>query len=84
MARKLVNLTCVTCNKAFEVYSFRKTCSKECLKKLQIKMFSGKNNPAYGKVYRTKETHPEWAAKVSKTAKERKINSGDKNGMKQD
>ena len=29
----------------------------------------GKENPAYGKTYRTKSTHPEWADKISKTLK---------------
>ena len=80
---------CEICGSEFKTYvkpsrpeRATRTCSKECLKKLKSKIFSGKGNPAYGRTYRTKETHPEWAAKVSKTSKERKINSGEKNGMK--
>jgi hypothetical protein len=43
---------------------------------------SGAGNPAFGKTYRSKATHPDWVEKISKTSKERKINSGDSNGMK--
>lgn len=57
----------------------RKYCSKDCA----VKAFSGSGNPAFGRTYRTKATHPEWAAKMSVTSKARQINSGDKNGMKQ-
>lgn len=46
------------------------------------RILAGKDNPAYGKVYNTKENNPEWAAKVSSTSKERGINKGNSNGMK--
>lgn len=45
-------------------------------------MFSGENNPAYGKKYRSKLTHPDWAKNISDTATKRQINFGDANGMK--
>lgn len=41
-----------------------------------------KNNPAFGKTYRTKKTHPEWALKVSNTHIQRKHIVGEKNPMK--
>jgi hypothetical protein len=61
----------------FEEYKLCDMC-KKCFKKFR---FSGCRNPAFGKVYRTKETHPEWADSISKTSKGT-INLGDKNGMK--
>jgi len=76
-----VNLTCKGCSCIFEVnYKLRKQkyCSRDCINR----SFVGSGNPSFGKVYRTKETHPEWAEKISKTSTEREINSGDKNGMK--
>lgn len=69
---KGANPTCEDCGKP---NSGRRFCRKCAVK--------GDRNPAFGHAYRTKETHPEWAEKVSKTSKERQINSGDKNGMKQ-
>lgn len=56
----------------------RMTCGKECQSILQ----SGDGNPASGRTYRTKKTHPDWANSISKTSTERQINSGDKNGTK--
>jgi hypothetical protein len=76
-----VTLTCKGCSCIFEVnYKLRKQkyCSRDCINQ----SFVGSGNPSFGKVYRTKETHPEWAEKISKTSTEREINSGDKNGMK--
>lgn len=76
-----VTLTCKGCSCSFEVnYKLRKQkyCSRDCVNR----SFAGSGNPSFRKVYRTKETHPEWAEKISKTSTEREINSGDKNGMK--
>jgi hypothetical protein len=76
-----VTLTCEYCRSSFEIaYKYRKRrfCSRKCVDQSHI----GVGNPAFGKTYRTKETHPEWAAKVSATSSARQINSGDKNGMK--
>jgi len=78
---KTVTLTCKGCNCNFEVqYKLRKQkyCTRECVNK----SYAGEGNPAYGKAYRTKESHPEWAKKISETSVEREINKGDKNGMK--
>ena len=58
----------------------RKTCSKECQGKLYQTSFSGNNNPAFGKTYCTKETHPEWAENIKVGTKG--INAGDDNAMK--
>lgn len=78
---------CAFCKKQFKAYvkgshPGKKTCSKECLKKYQSQIFSGENNPAYGKTYRTKETHPEWAKSISSGLIENGVNVGDRNGMK--
>lgn len=77
-----VTLTCKQCEKPFVVlykYRTKRTfCSRECNRKGS----SGAGNPAFGRTYRSKETHPEWAAKVSATSSARRINSGEKNGMK--
>lgn len=43
-------------------------------------MFSGVNNPAYGKVYRSKAMNPEWVEKIREGTKG--VNVGEKNGMK--
>jgi hypothetical protein len=81
-----IEITCHICGKSFLVKPFnaslRKYCSKQCANEALKIRFSGENNPAYGKTYRSKETHPEWAQKISNTSKG-KINLGDKNGMKQ-
>lgn len=60
----------------------KKYCSRNCQAKhyRESGMFSGEKNPSYGKVYRTKITHPEWAKKIRSNTKG--INSGNKNGMK--
>jgi hypothetical protein len=76
-------LICQFCNLQFpSPRKNRKYCSKICCNNAYKIRFSGEGNPAFGKTYRSKETHPEWAEKVSKTAKDRKINVGNKNGMK--
>jgi hypothetical protein len=81
---------CEICGNEYKIYvrlscpeeKIRKTCSKECHLKRQSRIFSGSNNPAFGKTYRSKETHPEWVAKISNTHKERGTLVGDKNPMK--
>jgi len=81
MVMAKVLLTCKGCNRKFEVvYKLRrqKYCTRDCVNK----SYSGSGNPSYGKSYRTKETHPEWAQKISSTSLKREINKGDKNGMK--
>lgn len=78
----IVQLQCKTCHINFVALYKERNSKKFCSLACRCKGMSGKGNPAYGKTYRTKETHPEWAAKVSQTSKSRKINSGDKNGMK--
>lgn len=55
-----------------------KYCSRACVNTHQ----KGEGNPAFGKTYRTKATHPDWAAQISKTSKDTGVNVGDKNGMK--
>lgn len=74
-------LTCKGCNSNFEVprkLRKQKYCTRDCVNR----SYAGIGNPAYGKTYRTKETHPEWAQKISTTSSEREINKGSKNGMK--
>lgn len=77
-----VLLTCKGCGSVFEVgYKLRakrQFCSRNCADKSH----TGAGNPAYGRTYRTKATHPEWAAKVSATSSARQINAGEKNAMK--
>lgn len=77
----IVNIVCKQCQTSFAV-AFknrkRKFCSRECVNKFQ----TGSGNPSYGKTYRTKETHPEWAKKVSETHRDRGSIQGDKNPMK--
>lgn len=85
---KYETVPCEICSKQFDRYtkpSLKKpcrTCSSECRRILRTQIFSGERNPAFGKAYRTKVTHPEWAARVSQTSTERHINAGDSNGMK--
>lgn len=57
-------------------------CSRECQKVGYRTQFRGENNPAFGKTFRSKETHPEWAKNISSTMILREVNVGDKNGMK--
>lgn len=81
MTMAKVTLTCVGCSNLFEVkYKLRKQkyCTRECVNK----SYAGSGNPAFGKTYRTKESHPEWAEKIRSTSSERGINKGEKNGMK--
>lgn len=78
---------CEQCNAEFQVTlakSSKRFCSKACVNAhyRESGMYAGKNNPAAGKIYRSKSTHPEWAASIAKTCVERGINVGDKNGMK--
>src|SRR5574342_1179032 len=46
------------------------------------RILAGERSPTYGKAYRTKETDPAWAVKISNTLKEQKHSVGDKNPMK--
>lgn len=49
-----------------------KVVSKETCKRISDSKkgtMVGELNPAYGKTYRTKETHPEWAEKISEAGK---------------
>ena len=76
-----IDLICKQCEKTFTVLyknRNRKFCSRDCVNSYQ----TGKNNPAFGKTYRTKETHPEWAMRVSSTHCERGHILGEKNPMK--
>lgn len=76
-----VTLNCKYCKQDFIVaYKFRnrKFCTNECVHKFQ----TGPGNGAYGKVFRTKETHPEWAQRISQTCIDEQVNVGEKNGMK--
>ena len=76
-----VILTCKGCSCTFEVnYKLRKQkyCTRDCVNR----SFAGSGNPSFGKTYRTKDSHPDWAEKISKTSTDREINKGDKNGMK--
>ncbi len=60
----------------------KKCCSIACTKILFHDMFSGIGNPAYGKTYRSKITHPEWVCSISQTQKTSGLMLGDKNPMK--
>lgn len=81
-----VTIFCQKCGRPIKVKPslalHKKYCSKKCTDEAFRERFAGPLNPAYGKVYRTKSTHPEWAKKISQTDKEKHINCGDKNGMK--
>ena len=72
---------CLFCNQNYEALfknrNKQKFCSRKCVNQYQ----TGKNNPAYGKTYCTKENNPEWAFKIKQSTKG-KINLGDCNGMK--
>lgn len=81
MSAKAVIIKCKNCKITFEVpfkQRQRKFCSRECVNQFQ----TGTGNPAYGRTYRTKLSHPEWAQRVSKTHRLRKHIKGDKNPMK--
>ena len=77
---------CAECETKFWVkpshFDRRLTCSKKCRNRRDSRLYAGEGNPAYGKVYQTKESNPEWAGNIKK-ATEGKINLGDNNGMKQ-
>jgi len=77
-----VTLTCKGCYQQFvTLYKYRnkrKYCSRNCADKAH----TGEGNPSFGKTYRTKETHPEWAASISAGCITNEINVGEKNGMK--
>jgi predicted transcriptional regulator YdeE len=76
-----IDLICKKCQNTFSVpYKSRnrKFCSRDCVNSYQV----GENNPSFGKTYRTKETHPEWALSVKQTHKDRGHISGEKNPMK--
>jgi hypothetical protein len=68
---KYIKKNCLFCkeeyNCIFKRRNTQKYCSRECVNKKQ----AGKGNPAYGKVYRTKETHPEWSDKIKSAHIER-------------
>ncbi len=84
--RKIIEKICKSCGKSFTGYGShfknQKFCSSQCVIENNKLLFSGSGNPAFGKTYRTKESHPEWAKKVSDTHKERGTLIGDKNPMK--
>ena len=76
-----VEVTCIVCGtKEFVRYKHRERrfCNRMC-----YKVWASTNNPARGKVYRSKATHPEWAENISKGLIRNEVNVGDKNGMKQ-
>jgi hypothetical protein len=76
-----IDLTCEQCKLTFTVL-FKNRKRRFCCHKCCTTYYSGTNNPSYGKTYRTKKTHPEWAEKISKTNREIGVNVGDKNAMK--
>lgn len=82
MTAKTIKFICKNCKEEFVApYKQRKTrkfCSRTCVNDFQI----GEGNPAFGKTYRTKLSHPEWANKISETHKQRGHIIGDKNPMK--
>src|SRR5690606_13451700 len=57
-------------------------CSRTCQRVGYKERFKGKNNPAHGKTYRTKTTHPEWAREISRTQKSSGRMLGDLNPMR--
>lgn len=81
-------LVCGFCKKTYTVHTSpskarkRLYCSKQCTNEDYKLRFAGDKNPAYGKVYRTKESHPDWAAAISKGSIAAGVNVGEKNAMK--
>lgn len=69
-------------SQAKKLMSFSCSGNSECRRKQLSMQTAGERNPAYGKTYRTKETHPEWAANIASTCVERGVNVGDRNAMK--
>lgn len=57
-------------------------CDQKCQSLAYKTQFTGRNNPAYGRVYRTKESHPEWAQAISDGQIRNGVNVGERNGMK--
>lgn len=76
-----VDLVCNFCKKCFSV-RFKLRNRKYCSVKCGQEKNKGSGNPAYGKVYRTKATHPKWANSISEGLIRNEVNVGDKNGMK--
>lgn len=76
-----IDLLCKNCKNTFTVLfknRKRQFCSRMC-----TNIYTrGENSPTFGKTYRTKETHPEWAAKISNTHVEKGHIVGEKNPMK--
>lgn len=60
----------------------KKVCDRECQRELYRVKFSGTGNPAFGKVYRSKETHPDWVKRISSGLKRVGHILGDKNPMR--
>ena len=81
---KKIEIVCLNCKSIVKCTEAkpRKYCNKACQSVHYKELFKGKNNPAYGKVYRSKKTHHEWSESISKTMVERQINVGEKNAMK--
>jgi hypothetical protein len=81
---KKIETICLNCKSIIKCTEAkpRKYCNKNCKNIHSKELFKGKNNPAYGKTYRSKKTHPEWVESISKTMIERQINVGEKNAMK--
>lgn len=81
-----VEITCQWCQKQFFVRASRakrqKFCSKTCTDASFKVRFTGKNNPAYGQVYRTKATHPDWANQIADTQRNSGKMLGDANPMR--
>lgn len=77
-----VTLTCKHCGKSFDalfkVRNKRKYCTPSCSNAAH----AGAGNPMFGRPARSKETHPEWAARIAVTHRERGSLVGDKNPMK--
>lgn len=78
---------CQQCGREFEFHSSpakvkkRKYCSNKCAGESYKIRFKGRKDPP-GAKRMNKIDNPEWAAKISKTSKERSVNVGEKNGMK--
>lgn len=78
---RMVTLTCRQCGKQFEV-KFKDRRRVFCNRSCQHESVRGAGNPSFGKTYRTKATHPEWAQRVADTHRQRGHITGDKNPMK--
>ena len=84
MAHEPVKLTCKFCKKqfttAYKNRNKRKFCDNNCYRS----SLKGEGNPAHGKTYRSKKTHPEWAEKIAKTSQKTRgdLMRSDQNPMK--